>query len=277
MSRSTAMTFIAHLEELRNRIIVSIVTVLIGTGISFYLNRYIVKILKFPLKIDFNNVLASAIDATVSSEGSILGFVSLMLKARASSVEAELFKEGALEGILALLRISLTFGVILAFPVVIYEIWSFILPAFTKKERRYTIPLFFIILLFFILGGLFAYFVVAPIALRFSASLFPGIENRWMLGRYISFISRLILGFGVAFELPIVMGFLAKIGIIDANGFQERRRYAMVIIFAISALLTPADVLSMLLMAFPLLGLYQLGIWFAVLIGQESENYEQAY
>lgn len=277
MSKSSAMTFIAHLEELRNRIIVSIVTVLIGTGISFYLNRYIVKILKFPLKIDFNNVLASAIDATVSSEGSILGFVSLMLKARASSVEAELFKEGALEGILALLRISLTFGVILAFPVVIYEIWSFILPAFTKKERRYTIPLFFIILLFFILGGLFAYFVVAPIALRFSASLFPGIENRWMLGRYISFISRLILGFGVAFELPIVMGFLAKIGIIDANGFQERRRYAMVIIFAISALLTPADVLSMLLMAFPLLGLYQLGIWFAVLIGQESENYEQAY
>lgn len=273
MSRSTAMTFIAHLEELRNRIIVSIVAVLIGTGISFYLNRYIVKILKFPLKIDFNNVLASAIDATVGSEGSIMGFVSLLLKARASSVEAELFKEGALEGILALLRISLTFGVILAFPIVIYEIWSFILPALTKKERRYTIPLFFIIFLFFILGGLFAYFIVAPIALRFSASLFPGIENRWMLGRYISFISRLILGFGVAFELPIVMGFLAKIGIIDANGFQERRRYAMVIIFAISALLTPADVLSMLLMAFPLLGLYQLGIWFAVLIGQESENY----
>lgn len=271
------MTFIEHLEELRKRIIISVVAVLIGTGISFYLNRFIVRILKFPLNIDFNNVMASAIEAIVGSEGTIMGFVSLLLRTRASSVEAELFKEGALEGILALLRISLTFGVVLAFPVIVYQVWAFILPAFTEKEKRYAIPLFFIILIFFIVGGLFSYFVVAPVAFRFSASLFPGIENRWMLGKYISFMTQLILGFGVAFELPIVMAFLSKVGIIDANGFRERRRYAVVLIFAVSALLTPADVLSMLLMAFPLLGLYQLGIWFAVLIGQESGNYEEAY
>ena len=277
MSRTSAMTFVEHLEELRKRIIISLIVILVGTGISFYFNRHIVTILKLPLKIDFNDVIASAIDATVGSEGSIMGFVSLAIRARSSPVEAELFKEGALEGILALLRISLTFGIILASPIIIYQVWAFILPAFTKQEKRYTIPVFSIILLFFLIGSIFSYLVVAPVAFRFSASLFPGIENRWMLGKYISFMTQLILGFGVAFELPIVMAFLAKVGIIDANGFRARRKYAIVLIFVISALLTPADVLSMILMAIPLLGLYQLGIWLAVLFGQESENYEQAY
>lgn len=274
MSRSSSMTFVEHLEEFRKRIIVSLIAVLIGTGVSFYLNKRIVTIIKLPLKIDFNNVLADAIDATVGSEGSIMGFVSLALRARSSPVETELFKEGALEGILALLRISLTLGIIFAFPIVIYEVWAFLLPAFTQKERRYAIPLFLIILIFFVVGGLFSYFVVAPVAFHFSASLFPGIENRWMLGKYISFITQLILGFGVAFELPIVMAFLAKVGIIDANVFRKQRKYAIVLIFVISALLTPADVISMFLMAIPLLGLYQLGIWFAVIFGQETENYE---
>lgn len=276
MSRTNTMTFVEHLEELRRRIIISIIAVFIGTGISFYLNRYIVTILKLPLKVDFNRLVASAIDATVGSKGSIMGFISLAIRARSSPIETELFKEGALEGLLALFRISLTFGILLAFPIIIYQVWAFILPAFSKQEKRHVIPLFFIILLFFLIGGLFAYLVVAPVVLRFSASLFPGIENRWMLGKYISFMTQLILGFGLAFELPIVMAFLAKVGIIDANGFRERRKYAIVLIFVISAILTPADVLSMLLMAIPLLGLYQLGIWFAVLFGQEPENYEQA-
>jgi len=276
MTRTSTMTFFEHLEELRSRIIVSAIAILIGAGISFYFNKYIVTVLKFPLKIDFNRILASFIDVTFGSEASIMGFLSLALKARSSTVETELFKEGALEGILALLKISLTFGIILAFPIIIYEVWAFILPALNKRERHYAIPLFSIIFIFFAIGSLFSYFVVAPVAFRFSASLFPGIENRWMLGKYIAFMTQLILGFGLAFELPIVMAFLAKIGIIDANGFRERRRYAIILILVISALLTPADVLSMLLMAFPLLGLYQLGIWFAVIFGQESGNYEPA-
>jgi len=136
------------------------------------------------------------------------------------------------------------------------------------------VPLFFIILIFFMSGVLFAYFVVVPVVLQFSANLFPGLENRWMVGRHVKFIMRLMLGFGIGFELPMVMAFLARIDVINADGFREKRKYAIVLIFVASAILTPADALSMILMAVPLLCLYQLGIWFASLIGRrESENY----
>ncbi|MFQ6044563.1 MAG: twin-arginine translocase subunit TatC [Candidatus Poribacteria bacterium] len=271
------MTFFEHLEELRRKIIISAIAITIGTCISFYFNRYVVTILKLPFHLQMGNLLASAIEMIVGSgrlQGSTMGFLVLFLRSKTQNVNAELFKEGPLEGIMAFLGISLTFGVLLASPIVLYQIWTFISPALNQREKRYAVPLFFIILIFFISGVLFAYFVVAPVILQFSANLFPGLENRWMISRHVKFIMRLMLGFGIGFELPIVMAFLARIDVINADGFREKRKYAIVLIFVASAILTPADALSMILMAVPLLCLYQLGIWFASLVGrQESEDY----
>jgi len=271
------MTFFEHLEELRRKIIISAIAIAIGTCISFYFNRYVVTILKLPFNLQMGNLLASAIEMIVGSgrlQGSTMGFLVLFLRSKTQNVDAELFKEGPLEGIMAFLGISLTFGILLASPIVLYQIWTFISPALTQKEKRYALPLFFTILIFFISGVLFAYFVVAPVVLQFSANLFPGLENRWMISRHVKFIMRLMLGFGIGFELPIVMAFLARIDVINADGFREKRKYAIVLIFVASAILTPADALSMILMAVPLLCLYQLGIWFASLVErQESEYY----
>jgi sec-independent protein translocase protein TatC len=271
------MTFLEHLEEFRKRIIISAIAIGIGTCISFYFNKYIVTILKLPFNLQISNLLASAIEMTVGLErlqGSTMGFLVLLLRSKTANVNAELFKEGPLEGILAFLGISLTCGILLASPIVLYQIWAFISPALTSKEKRYAIPLFFIILIFFASGVLFAYFIVVPVVLQFSANLFPGLENRWMINPYVKFIMRLMLGFGIGFELPMVMAFLARIDVINADGFREKRKYAVVLIFAASAILTPADALSMILMAVPLLCLYQLGIWFASFVErQESENY----
>ncbi|MBM3242637.1 twin-arginine translocase subunit TatC [Candidatus Poribacteria bacterium] len=272
------MTFLEHLDELRRRIIISAIAIAIGTCISLYLNRYVVTILKLPFNLQIGNLLASAIEMTVSSErlqGSTMGFLVLFLRSKTTNINVELFKEGPLEGIMAFLGISLTFGILLSSPIVLYQIWAFITPALTRTEKRYAIPLFFIILIFFISGALFAYFIAAPVVLQFSANLFPGLENRWMLSRHVKFMLQVMLGFGVGFELPIVMAFLARINVINADGFREKRRYAIVLIFIAAAILTPStDALSMLLMAVPLLCLYQLGIWFASLVGrQESEDY----
>ena len=121
-----------------------------------------------------------------------------------------------------------------------------------KSLRQLAVPLFFITIFFFMLGAVFAYFIVVPVVLQFAADLFPEFKNPWNLKGYISFVTGLTLGFGVAFALPIIMAFLTSIGGIGSQGFRGKQRFALLGICVISALLTPADPVSMLLMAIPL-------------------------
>lgn len=270
-SNDVAMTFWEHLEELRRRIIIIAITIAVFTLICLSFSRPIEKVIMFPLGTSMNTLIARAIDTAGGSEASILGFLAIVMRAGTSSVNAELMKVGPLEGIMAFLKLGITAGILLALPIIIYQVWAFVFPALNREERRFAIPLFLIILTFFILGAAFAYFIVTPVVLQFSAQLFPNMPNRWDLQNYVSFITRLILGFGIAFELPIVMAFLSRIGVINARGFREKQNYALLGICVMSALLTPADPWSMLLMAIPLFLLYQLGIFFAYLVEKESE------
>ena len=266
-----AMSFWEHLEELRRRIIISAIAIAVFTVLSLSFSKPIEKVIKFPLGTSMNTIIANAIDAMGGSEGSILGFFALALRSGTSSVDAILMKVGPLEGIMAYLKLGITTGILLSLPIIIYHIWAFVFPALNREERRFAIPLFLIIVIFFICGAAFAYFIVTPVVLQFSAQLLPELPNMWDLEKYINFVTRLILGFGIAFELPIVMAFLSRIGVIDARGFREKQSYALLGICVMSALLTPADPGSMLLMAIPLFVLYQLGIFFAYLVEKEVE------
>ena len=270
-ANEVAMTFWEHLEELRRRIIISAIAIAVFTVLSLSFSKPIEKVIKFPLGTSMNTLIANAIDAVEGSEGSILGFFALALRSGTSSVNATLMKVGPLEGIMAYLKLGITTGILLALPIIIYHIWAFVFPALNREERQFAVPLFLIIVVFFIFGAAFAYFIVTPVVLQFSAQLLPELPNMWDLEKYINFVTRLILGFGIAFELPIVMAFLSRIGIIDARGFREKQSYALLGICVMSALLTPADPGSMLLMAIPLFVLYQLGIFFAYLVEKEAE------
>ena len=227
----------------------------------------------FPLRTSMNTLIANAIDTTVGGDGSIFGFLAVTLRAGSSSIDAVLMKVGPLEGIMAFLKLGVTAGILLALPIIIYQVWAFIFPALNREEKRFAVPLFLIIVAFFTIGAVFAYFIVVPVVLQFSAQLFPEMSNMWDLENYLSLVTKLILGFGIAFELPIVMAFLSRIGVINARGFREKQNYALLGICVISALLTPADPWSMLLMAIPLFILYQLGIFFAYLVEKEQEVY----
>lgn len=270
-SKEIAMTFWEHLEELRRRIIISAIAIAVFTVLSLSFSKPIEKVIKFPLGTSMNTLIANAIDAVGGAEGSILGFFALALRSGTSSVDAILMKVGPLEGIMAYLKLGITTGILLALPIIIYHIWAFVFPALNRQERQFAVPLFLIIVVFFIFGAAFAYFIVTPVVLQFSAQLLPELPNMWDLEKYINFVTRLILGFGIAFELPIVMAFLSRIGVIDAQGFREKQSYALLGICVMSALLTPADPGSMLLMAIPLFVLYQLGIFFAYLVEKEAE------
>lgn len=270
-SNDVAMTFWEHLEELRRRILLIAIAIAVFTILSLSFSKPIEKVIKFPLETSFKILIANAIDSAFDSEGSTLGFFALSLRTDTSDIEVELFKVGPIEGIMAYLKLGIASGLLLASPIIIYQLWSFIFPALTKPEQSYALPLFIIIVFFFIVGSTFAYFIVTPVILEFSAKLFSEHANRWDIGNYISFITKIILGFGIAFELPIVMAFLARIGIIDWRGFRGKQRHAILGISVLSALLTPADPWSMLLMAIPLFVLYQLGIFFAFLVEKEAE------
>jgi sec-independent protein translocase protein TatC len=270
-SKDVAMTFWEHLEELRRRIIISLIALGVFTLLGLSFTKPIKYVLELPMKSPMMSMVANAIDASAGSEGSTLGFLALALRSGTSSVEAELILTGAFQGIMAYLTIGITTGILLSLPIILYQIWMFVFPALSGSERRLAVPLFFTIIFFFVFGAVFAYFVVVPVVLQFAAGLFPEFKNLWDLKHYITFVTQLILGFGVAFELPIVMAFLARIGVIDSQGFRGKQRHALLGICVISALLTPADPGSMLLMAIPLFVLYQLGIFFAFLVEQEAE------
>ncbi len=271
------MTFLEHLEELRRRIIVCIIAVFVGMVISIWFKNQVLNFLELPLRFRAQRFIGDLVGRVAGNgDNSIWDYISVFLRSRSSMrTNVNIIITGPLESFIALLKISLATGTVMAAPVLLYEIWAFVLPALKPHEKRYALPLFALLTFFFILGALFAFFIVAPIGLEVFANLWggyhSGLRNLWTLDRYVTFITRLILGFGAAFELPIVMAFISYIGIIDSNGFRERRRYAIVLIMLLSAFLTPSDVLTMLLMAGPLMALYELGVWFSVLTERKRE------
>ena len=274
MASDESMSFLDHLEELRRRIIISLIAIAICIFISLWFRDQAVEIIRRPADVPLNAQLANWIDRSVDSDGSFMAFLSIALRAEAAST-VQLNKVGPGEAIMAFLKIAVTFGVLLASPVLLYQVWAFVFPALTQQERKFALPLFLTIVSFFLVGAVFAYFIVLPVVVQFAAGLFfeSGVGNLWSIDRYVGFAAGVMLGFGVAFELPIVMAFLSRIGVINAQGFRERQRYAVMFIFVAAALLTPADVLSMLLMAIPLILLYQLGIFLASLAEQEPDSY----
>lgn len=272
--RDEPKTFIEHLGELRKRIVVSAFATVAGTVISFIFRNRLFDFrsgwLMLPLRLRVSDIMAAFFGA-ISRAGvgsSTLNLFQLFFRSRTSQIDTiKLISIAPLEKFMVIFKASFAVGVLVASPVILYEIWAFVLPALKQHEKRYLMPLFFITLFFFFIGAFFAFFVVAPVAMPVLAGLLPSIENQWTLERYFSFVIRMLLAFGAAFELPIVMGFIARIGIFDAASFKRKRRTAVVLIFIASAALTPQDPFTMLLMALPLLGLYELGIRFAMLVG----------
>ncbi|MDO8676016.1 MAG: twin-arginine translocase subunit TatC [Candidatus Omnitrophota bacterium] len=161
------------------------------------------------------------------------------------------------------ITVAVTAGFVLSFPFILYQLWMFAAAALKPDERRFIVFFGPLSLLFFLSGVAFAFFVAVPMAYRFlmgfaSSDLVPMVS----VGNYMGFLGNLVVAFGVAFELPLVMAFLAKIGIATPEFLRQKRRHAVIIILIVAAVLTPPDVVSQVLLAVPMLALYELGIIF---------------
>ena len=270
-------TFLDHLGELRIRLIISALAVLAGTIISIFFNRRLFDLsdglLTLPLRLRSTDIMVFLLGliSRLGIDNSITELAQLFLRSRSYSVSTiTLFASAPMEKFAVVFNASFVFGLILAAPVILYETWTFILPALKHNERHYFLPLFFITLFFFSVGAAFAFFIVTPVSIPILAGLLPSVQNQWRIERYFSFVAWLVLAFGVAFELPVVMGFVARLGIINAKFFRKQRKIAVVLVFIASAILTPTqDPFTMCLMAIPLLILYEVGIRFAVLFGNQ--------
>ena len=223
---AAVMPLMEHLKEFRTRLIRAFIALLITSVISFVFARQVFVILLEPL----GEVTVQALRPTES-----LGNY---------------------------MKVALLCGVILAMPFIVYQVARFIAPGLTKSEKRYLWVLVPGATLCFITGVAFAYFVMLPAALPFLGSFMADlIEQNWAIGEYLSFVTSLLFWIGLAFELPLFVYFLAKAGVIDAQTLSKNRKYAIIAIAVLAAVITPTvDPLNMALVMGPLIVLYELGV-----------------
>lgn len=176
------------------------------------------------------------------------------------------------EAFSATMMVGSLMALFFASPVIVYQIWAFVGGALKPSEKKFVLIFAPLSLLFFLAGGAFAYFLAVPRAYKFLMSfsseyLIPMVTVK----NYLGFLGHMIVAFGVAFELPLILAFLAKIGIASPEYLRQMRRHAVIIILIIAALIAPPDIMSMLLLAVPLVLLYELGIFFVGIFYDRKE------
>ncbi len=250
------MSFWEHLEDLRGTIVRSVMGIMVFAIIAF-LNRSII----------FDRVILAPKDADFITNQLLCRFGKLL------SINALCFDELSLQIIniqmsgqfLMHLYVSMAAGLVLASPFVVYQFWSFIVPALKPEERKYSRMAVFVISLLFFAGVFFSYFLIVPLTVNFLGTYQVSgfVANHISLNSYISTVVSVTLGVGIVFELPVVIYFLARIGIVTRGFLKKNRKYMLIILLVLSAIITPPDVFSQILVCIPLLGLYELSIYIA--------------
>ena len=182
------------------------------------------------------------------------------------------------EALFASIKISFLAAVIAGFPIILYQFWKFIEPALLKEEQRWAVPLFFLGLGFFVLGLGFCNLVILPLVINFFVTfgMDRAITPELAVGTYVDFNVKFLLAFGFAFEIPLVLSLLARAGVIQSSVLIRFRKHAAMVALILSAVITPdATMFTMLLMAVPLIILYEIGIWGAKIFGRVRQTAEE--
>ena len=266
----TNMAFLDHLEELRWRILKALAAVFVGAIFCFVFSDPIVKILTRPYEEAVFSLEAQRSSNAVQAVENLVRKWFDLPNAELEPVQelTELPPARRLQALKPMtyfyisLQIAFIGGLILALPAVFYQVWRFIAPGLLSREKRLMIPIISFSVFCFSIGALIAYWIVLPLGLRFFLALEPpDMTSQWAVDEYIGFVLRLIMGFGIVFEMPVMTLFLAKIGLLTADRMRSIRRYAVVGIFLLGAIFTPPDPISQILMVLPLLVLYEISIW----------------
>lgn len=251
------MSFLEHLEELRGRLVKAVLGVLVGVVVIVYFHDFVVNtIIMGPRNADFVTYRAFCAWSEKIGLGDQLCLTPPQMELQSTTMG------GAMN---ADIVVCLLGGLIIAFPWVFWQIWSFIKPGLKSKEQKMVNGIVFFVSLLFFAGVLFGYFVLAPLSVQFLGNYtFADVKNEPTLLSYLKLSTSLVLGTGLLFQLPMLVYFLAKIGLASSAFLKKYRKHAFVVNLIISAILTPPDVTSQLLVALPILLLYEISILIAV-------------
>jgi sec-independent protein translocase protein TatC len=258
LNGSTEMSFFDHIDALRGHLFRSAIAIIVMAIVAFVNKHILFDVIIFgPTRLDFWSYellcklsfwVTGTNDYCITDMGFVLSNINM-----SGQFTEHIF-------------VAFISGVILAFPYVLWEFWRFIKPALSQKETNYAKGIVFFSSMLFFIGILFGYYFLAPLSINFLGSyrVSDMVSNEINLESYISFISTLTFATGLVFEMPILVYFLAKIGIIGSSWMRKNRRYAIVVILILSGVLTPSpDIASQVLMFIPLYSLYELSIFVA--------------
>jgi sec-independent protein translocase protein TatC len=264
------MSFLEHLEELRWHIIRALVSIFIFAIAAFLLKDIIFGIIILgPSRADFWTYrMFCELGQFSGTDAFCIEELPFIIQNRKMTAQFTMH-----------LTSSFVVGIICAFPYAFWEIWRFVNPGLYPNEKRVSRGAVFFVSLLFILGILFGYFIISPISINFLShyQLDASILNEIDLTSYVSTVTMIVLASGLMFQLPVVVYFLTKAGLVTPAFLRAYRKHAIVVILVLSALITPPDIISQILMCFPLMFLYEIGIWISSVVAKkEAKLLEEA-
>ena len=257
---SSRAPLLDHLTELRTRLFIAVLAIVIASAIGFAFAARVQEFLVAPY-VTANNAIAA--------------------KNNLPPPAVEMIFTQPLEQFFAQLKIALCVGIIGAFPVVAYQLYAFIAPGLYKREKAAALPFIVAAPAMFLAGAAFAYFVAIPFAMSFAMGTQISTEQIHIklvpkVNEYLSFVITLVLAFGACFQLPVALSLMGRAGLVSATALRKGRRFAIVGIATFAACFTPPDVISMTIMAVPVYLLYEISIWPVWMIGKERDKQEAA-
>jgi sec-independent protein translocase protein TatC len=251
-----------HLGELRNRIVYSLIAVIVTFGASFYFSEDLYRLLTMPI----HNTVSFSINSP---------FITFH---PGQNPDLKLIFIAPAEAVWMHIKISFISAFILSSPIIFYEIWRFIAPGLLERERKYAIPFVFTTTILFLLGSLFCFIIILPFAMNFLLTYkTENLQPMIAVGNYIDFCLKFILSFGAIFELPVMMVFLTKMGVVTPEFLAKNRKYSVLIAFILAAVLTPTpDAFNQTLMAIPIIILYETGILASRILNKKKPVGEEA-
>lgn len=260
------MSFLDHLEELRWHLIRASLAVVVAGAVAFLAKGFIFDVLLFgPTNADFFTYdILCRLSTMVGIEGGFC-FEEMPFTIQSRTMGGQFS---------AHVWTSITAGFIISFPYVLYEFWRFISPGMYDNERNTARGFIFISSVLFFLGVLFGYYLVTPLSINFLGKyqVSDVVLNEFDIGSYISLVRSSVIACGLIFELPIIIYFLTKIGLVTPEFLRKYRKFALVIVLIISAIITPPDILSQIIVAIPVLVLYEISIIIAKIVTKKEER-----